>query len=212
VSLGIGVLREQDLTPRSSLCVSLEVLGLGQLDLWRVVDGEGSSSHVGDGCGVGMGMGSIGGYGDGDWGGSNWEVSSGNSESVDGVRDVVGGLEETVGIDVGICTARDPVSSSGLRLGRWTTGVSVRVLPELILGVVLGRGRGGCDSNNSRVGRVGQWGADETSVDRHEARSKNDLEQQMRREGSTLALIHDSNSKVQCTYTIQKWDLRRSAC
>jgi len=37
-----------------------------------------------------------------DWSRSNWDVGTGNPESVDGVGDVVDTLEKTVGIDVAV--------------------------------------------------------------------------------------------------------------
>jgi hypothetical protein len=37
-----------------------------------------------------------------EWSGSNWDVGSGNPESVDGVGNVVDSLEEAVGIHIAV--------------------------------------------------------------------------------------------------------------
>merc|ERR1719348_2863084 len=71
--------------------------------------------------------------------GSNWQVSSSNSESVDGVSDVVDSLKKAVGIDVLVGASGYSISITGLSTGRWASGMSKRELSELILSVELGR-------------------------------------------------------------------------
>jgi hypothetical protein len=100
------------------------------------------------------------------WGGSwaNGQVGGSDAESVDGVRNVLDLLDDSVGINVRVSSAGDAIGGSHFGLGRWTTGVAVRVLSELILGMVLGGDWSRCNNwgsiSQSGVpqGRVGQWG------------------------------------------------------
>jgi hypothetical protein len=65
------------------------------------------------------------------------KVSSRNTETVDGVRDVAGALDETMTVDVGVAAAGDAVSGSGLGLGAGAAGISIAVLSQSVLSVVL---------------------------------------------------------------------------
>merc|ERR1719394_1338952 len=72
------------------------------------------------------------------WGGwADWEVGAGNLESVDGISDIVDGLEETVGVNVLVGAGGHSIGVSGLGTGGWTSGVSKRELSELILSMEL---------------------------------------------------------------------------
>ena len=56
------------------------------------------------------------GWENGAW--ADWDVSSCDSEAVDGVGDVVDTLEETVGVDVAVRSAGNTIGSVDLLLGR----------------------------------------------------------------------------------------------
>jgi len=71
------------------------------------------------------------------WSWSNWEVGGSNSESVNGVSNVVDGLSNSVGVDVRVTSSNISEGVLALRLGRWTSSVAVAVLTELILGMEL---------------------------------------------------------------------------
>merc|ERR1712186_243 len=71
-------------------------------------------------------------------GGADWEVGASNSESVDGVSDIVDSLEKTVSVNVLVRTSGHTVGIAGLSTSRWTASVSERELSELILSVELG--------------------------------------------------------------------------
>ena len=87
-------------------------------------------------------------------GGADWEVGASNSESVDGVSDIVDSLEKTVSVNVLVRTSGHTVGIAGLQpeiseplliaslthlsTSRWTASVSERELSELILSVELG--------------------------------------------------------------------------
>jgi len=88
--------------------------------------------------------------GGGTWG--NWDVGSGNPESVDGVGDVVDALDETVGVDVAVRTAGDAVGGVDLLLGRVAVDVAVVEGAELILAVVLDGGGRSDDWDRGRGG------------------------------------------------------------
>jgi len=75
----------------------------------------------------------------GSW--SNWEVGGSNSESVDGVSDVVDVLGQTISVNVRVSSSDISKSVLALSLGRWTTRISVGVLASFILGVELGGGQ-----------------------------------------------------------------------
>jgi hypothetical protein len=114
-----------------------EVSGLSFGDLGGVYNGDGKG-EVKDGSDEGLGN---------DGGGSDGKVGAGNAESVDGIGDVVDGLEETVAIEVLVGAGGHAIGVTGLATGRWTTSVSKGELTELILSVEL-------------VGRSGYWSID----------------------------------------------------
>jgi len=97
------------------------------------------------------------------WGGwADWEVGAGNLESVDGISDIVDGLEETVGVNVLVGAGGHSIGVSGLGTGGWTSGVSKRELSELILSMEL-CGRSGIVSpgvarHDCNLGRGGAYG------------------------------------------------------
>jgi len=97
------------------------------------------------------------------WGGwADWEVGAGNLESVDGISDIVDGLEETVGVNVLVGAGGHSIGVSGLGTGGWTSGVSKRELSELILSMEL-CGRSGIVSpgvarHDCHLGRGGAYG------------------------------------------------------
>ena len=134
-----------------------EVGSLGLGDLRGVLDGLGGDSGE-DGGDQGLGV-----EGGGDQrlglrnnrdGGADWEVGASNSESVDGVSDIVDSLEKTVSVNVLVRTSGHTVGIAGLQpeiseplliaslthlsTSRWTASVSERELSELILSVELG--------------------------------------------------------------------------
>uniref|UniRef100_A0A182TT16 Uncharacterized protein n=1 Tax=Anopheles melas TaxID=34690 RepID=A0A182TT16_9DIPT len=88
-------------------------------------------------------------------------VGSGHPESVQCVGGVGDGLELVLRIQIAVGTAGDAIERLGLRLGRQSSVVSIRVLAELVLGVVLavqfgrpGRNvRGGGQRRSGRVQR-----------------------------------------------------------
>jgi len=86
---------------------------------------------------------------------SDRQVGGSNSESVDRVRDVVGGLEDTVGVHVLIATTGHTEGVPGLLL----VGVDVLVtkveLAELVLGVELAGGVGGHGNRHCHWGGHG---------------------------------------------------------
>jgi len=86
---------------------------------------------------------------------SDRQVGGSNSESVDRVRDVVGGLEDTVGVHVLVATTGHTEGVPGLLL----VGVDVLVtkveLAELVLGVELAGGSGGHGNRHCHWGGHG---------------------------------------------------------
>jgi len=114
-------------------------LGLGHLR--GVLDGLGGDSGE-DGGDQGLGVEGGGDQGSNlggsEGGGADWEVGAGNSETVDGVGNIVDGLEETVGIDVLVGAGGHTVGIAGLSTSRRAASVSERELSELILSVELG--------------------------------------------------------------------------
>jgi hypothetical protein len=130
------------------LSVGGEVSGLGDGDVGGVsqVDGLG---HGGDGGGGVCG---------GDGSGRDGQVGGGDAESVDGVGDVVDGLEEAVGVDVRVSTTGHTIIGLDLVLGRRAAGVAVRELSQLILSVVLVAAGGGS---------VGDAGVGDATVQEH---------------------------------------------
>lgn len=77
------------------------------------------------------------GYGNLSWGWADWEVGGSDTESVDWISNILGALDESMSIDVGVSSTNNSVSSSRLGLGAWTSGISVAVLAKLILSMVL---------------------------------------------------------------------------
>merc|ERR1719414_2249462 len=106
--------------------------------------------------------------GDREVGDGDGEVSGRNSEPIDGVRDVVGGLKDTVGVNILVASSGD---SEGI-LGLLLVGVDVLVaeaeLAKLVLGVELAGGGGG-NGDRDRHGHRGSHG-----VNRREGSGFND--------------------------------------
>merc|ERR1719471_1105166 len=87
---------------------------------------------------------------DGKVGGSHAESHS--------VRDVVDGLDETVGVEVAVGAAGDAVSGLQLGLGLGSAGVAVVVLANFVLGMILRThiiGNRGSSNNGDSVGHRG---------------------------------------------------------
>lgn len=113
---------------------SLGVSYFGGVEWHSVVSDDGDVLWVGGGVGNWGGVRSdgywvrSGNHGVGVVDGSLGQVGSGDAESVDGISDVAGRLHKSMSVDVGVSSAGDAVSGTGFLFGRWTTGVSVRVL------------------------------------------------------------------------------------
>jgi hypothetical protein len=75
---------------------------------------------------------------------SQWQVGGGHSEAVDGVGDVVDGLDDSVGVQVAVSSAGDTVPGLHLVFGGGAAGVTVAVLSEFVLSVVLAADNSGC--------------------------------------------------------------------
>merc|ERR1712227_23671 len=119
-----------------------EVSGLGLSDLWGVLNWLWGNS-VKDWGNERFWVEGWGNEGCNLWGSwSNWEVGAGDLESVDGVGNIVDGLEQTVGVNVLVGAGGHSIGVSCLSTGQWTSGVSKRELSELILSMELG-GRSG---------------------------------------------------------------------
>jgi len=118
-----------------------KVGSLGLSDLGGVLDWLGGDSGE-DGSNKRLGVEGGGnqrlGLGHNRDGGADWEVGASNSESVDGVSDIVDSLEKTVSVNVLVRTSGHTVGIAGLSTSRWTASVSERELSELILSVELG--------------------------------------------------------------------------
>jgi hypothetical protein len=99
-------------------------------------DSDGSGKH----CGGGLKNGSSGG------GGTDRQVCGSNTETINGIRNVVGALDEAVSVDVGVAAAGDAIGGTCLCLGAGAAGISISVLSEGILCVVL-TGHRGSDAN-----------------------------------------------------------------
>jgi len=69
------------------------------------------------------------------------QIGAAHAETVDRVGHVSQGLDDAVGVHVRVTTTGHAVRSALFVLGRRTTGVTVRVLAQFILGVVLGGSR-----------------------------------------------------------------------
>jgi len=97
----------------------------GLLYGYRSYEGGGDRSH--------------GGYGEIslDQGGSNWDVGSGNSESVDIISSVVNCLDHIVGINILVTSSGHSKSVLGLSSGRVDVLVTEAELTQLILSVEL---------------------------------------------------------------------------
>jgi len=65
------------------------------------------------------------------------EVGGRDSESVDGVRDVLGSLEDSVGINILVGASGHSIGIPGLRPGTWAASVAERELSELVLSMEL---------------------------------------------------------------------------
>jgi len=136
--------------------------GLGLSDLWGVLDWLWGNS-VKDWGNERFWVEGWGNKGCNLWGSwSNWEVGAGDLESVDGVGDIVDGLEQTVGVNVLVGAGGHSIGVSCLSTGQWTSGVSKRELSELILSMELG-GRSGIVSpgvarHDCHLGRGGAYG------------------------------------------------------
>jgi len=114
----------------SSFSMGLEVLSLGELHFGRVVNGQRVSSDIGCRMMVSIGQGWGGMDGGNRKCGSEWswadrEVSAGDTETVHGIADVVGRLEETVSVNVGVGSTGNTIGRLDLGLGRRTTAVTV---------------------------------------------------------------------------------------
>ena len=134
-----------------------KVGSLGLSDLGGVLDWLGGDSGE-DGSNKRLGVEGGGdqrlGLGHNRDGGADWEVGASNSESVDGVSDIVDSLEKTVSVNVLVRTSGHTVGIAGLQpeisvpivtaslthlsTSRWTASMSERELSELILSVELG--------------------------------------------------------------------------
>merc|ERR1719412_2468354 len=97
------------------------------------VDGGDGKGKVEDGGDEGSGCES---------GGSDGKVGTSDTESVDGIGDVVDGLEETVSVKILVGSGGDAIGVTGLATGRWTSSVSKGELTELVLSVELVRRSG----------------------------------------------------------------------
>jgi len=104
----------------SSSVNSSQVLGSGSSDLSGLLD-RGRSLKSDDSGGKG----------------SSGKVGSRHSEAVEGVGDVVDGLEETIGINVLVGSLGHSVGSAGFSSGGWATGMTERELSEFVLGMEL---------------------------------------------------------------------------
>jgi len=104
----------------SSSVNSSQVLGSGSSDLSGLLD-RGRSLKSDDSGGKG----------------SSGKVGSRHSESVEGVGNVVDGLEETIGINVLVGSLGHSVGSAGFSSGGWATGMTERELSEFVLGMEL---------------------------------------------------------------------------
>lgn len=65
------------------------------------------------------------------------KVGTGHTETVDGVGDVVDGLEESVGVDVLIRALGNSISVARLSSGRWATSITESELSKLVLSMEL---------------------------------------------------------------------------
>jgi len=109
---------------------SLEVGGLGSGYLCSVLGGDGKGK-VEDWGDKGSDLRDSG----GDRG--DRQVGGRDPKSVDRVGDILGGLEETVGVNVLVGAGGDAVGIPGLSAGKGTTSVAERELSELILSMEL---------------------------------------------------------------------------
>ena len=75
-------------------------------------------------------------------GGADRQVCGGDTETINGIRDVASALDEAISVDVGVAAAGDAIGGTCLGLGAGTTGLSVAVLSEGVLCVVLTGHRG----------------------------------------------------------------------
>ena len=114
-------------------------LSLGSGNLGGVLDGGRPNEVI-------LGLDEVDGGGDGQVGGLDAESQS--------VSDVVGGLEDSVGIDVGVASGHASISVADLVLGRVDVGVTVLDVAELVLGLELrcGRSNGGAQGQASGIG------------------------------------------------------------
>lgn len=100
------------------------------------------------------------------WGWADWEVGGSNTESVDGVSNIVHALDKSVSINVAVSSTNNTIGGLGLLLGRWASSISVGVLAELILSMVLG--------SVSSWGNNGTWDNELTLGDSQSAGKNNE--------------------------------------
>jgi hypothetical protein len=98
--------------------------------------------------------------------GSDWEVGSLNSEPVDGVGDVVDGLNNAIGIDILVAAANISKGVPWFHLGRVDVLVTEAELTELILGVELA-GRRRSEGQRKVSSMVDHWGRGHWEGSRH---------------------------------------------
>lgn len=130
------------LQTKTGFGVSSGVLDLGSGDFGSVSDWDWKWSNVDwtTNGGTNKSWSSIdGGSSSVNGGGSSWsdgQVGGSDTESVGGISGVGDLLDESVGINVRISTTGHSINRAGFGLGRWATGVSVRILSKDILGMV----------------------------------------------------------------------------
>lgn len=158
--------------------------GVGGDDGRGMSDGGHGSGN--DGVGNGCGVNRVGNWGGDDGGcvndggvdggcgdaGSYGQVGGGDPESVGGIRDVFGALDESVSVDVRVSSAGDAIKAASLVLSGKGSGVSIRVLSQNILSVVLAGCRGshyvsGCGQNAQSVDRASASGGQEEGERQH---------------------------------------------
>lgn len=76
----------------------------------------------------------------------DWQVGGSDPEAPS-IRDVVGGLENSIGVDIRVASLNDAVGSLDLALGGVGGGVAVVVLSDLILSMVLAVGQSTSGAN-----------------------------------------------------------------
>jgi len=142
ISKGKGGSWGGSLGAAGSLIKSGLELSLGSLDLWGVFDWGWCDSSVDWGLQVenwSLQGGNL-------WcGWGNWQVA-GNDTEAKSISNVVGGLEDTVGINIAIGSSYSTVGIADLVLGRVDVGVAISSVLELILSLELAGHSWGWDS------------------------------------------------------------------